>query len=112
MLERGNLIIQGPDGLLGFLNRSSVLAAIRLPAIDALLFRVLATILGVEFLTKFALLCQIVCFIDEFHAASLTTTILLLAVLAKVAPFEVKAGEDVLVVETHGGCTRCTRWPG
>lgn len=44
---------------------------------------------------------------DEFHTARFSGAILSVAVLSEVSPLPVAAGEDVLLVEAHGGEDEC-----
>ena len=96
-----DFVVQSSNHLHRFVNRSTELAAITLPASDAIDLGGPATHLGVDLLAELALRASGNCLHDELHATRFADSVLLGTVLAEVTPLPVAASESVLVVEAH-----------
>ncbi len=79
--------------------------AFALPAVDSFDLGSSSSHLGVDLLTELALLADGHSLHDEFHAASLASAVLAVAVLSKVSPLPIATDKAVLIEEAHGyGC--------
>lgn len=99
--ELVDFVVQSSNYLQRFVDRSTELAAITLPTINALDLGGPAAHLGVDLLAKLALGSCRNCLHDELHATRFTDPVLLGTVLAEVAPLPVAASESMLIVEAH-----------
>lgn len=104
--ELVDFVVQSSNHLHGFVDRSTELAPIALPAIDALDLGGPTAHLGVDLLAELALGASRNRLHDELHAAGFTDTVLLGAVLAEVTPLPVAASKSMLVVEAHVSSVR------
>jgi hypothetical protein len=104
--ELVDFVVQSSNHLHRFVDRSTKLAPVALPAIDALNLGGPAAHLGVDLLTELALGASGNCLHDELHAAGFTDAVLLGAVLAEVTPLPVAASKSMLVVEAHVSSVR------
>ena len=82
-------------------DRGPELSPFSLPAADALVLSTSASLLGIDFVAKLALLRVGNGVHDELHAASFTCAVFPVAVLSEVAPFPIAAGKTMHVEETH-----------
>jgi hypothetical protein len=73
-----------------------------LPAPDPVLFCFNPSLLGLGLLAKLAFVAESIGCHDKFHTTGLSGSVLSVAMLSEMAPFEVTTGKDLLLVETHG----------
>lgn len=99
--ELVDLVVQSSNHLHRFVDRSSELAAITLPAVDTIDFGSPAAHLSVNLFAKLAFGPRGNRLHDELHAASFTDSVLLSTVLTEVTPLPVAASKSMLVVEAH-----------
>jgi hypothetical protein len=99
--ELVDLLAQDLHLLNGLLHAEAVLGRVRGPALVVGLVLLVAALLALNLLAHAALLGQADGLEDHLHAARFARAVLLLAVLAEVAPLPVVAGVLVVVVVAH-----------
>lgn len=97
-----DLIADRLDLVQCFFHRGSVAARLLSPALVVVLVFRESPLFGLDLLAQLALIGQALGLVDHLHATGFARAILLLTVLAEVAPLPVAALELKLVVETHG----------
>ena len=97
-----DLFFERLHNLLAAVDAGGELAALALPAQDAIDLGRSSSLFGVDLLTQLALLADGYRCHDQFHAARFTGSVLAIAVLAEVAPFPVTALKSMLVEKAHG----------
>lgn len=100
-LQLVNLLVEVFDNLVGSFDGSLQLTALGLPSLDLYYFCSTTAELSVNFLADLALVVASDDRIDELHAASLSGSILAVAVLMEAVPLPVAAGPHDLVEEAH-----------
>jgi hypothetical protein len=96
-----NLAVQDSNDIHGLVNRSAELGSLTLPPPDAIHLGGPSSRLCVNLLAQLALGACGDGLHDELHAARLTHSVLLGAVLAEVAPLPIATGKAVLIEEAH-----------
>lgn len=99
------LPVEGSNHVGGAIDGCSKLAALALPARDAVYLCGSSSLFRVDFVAELALLAEGNGLHDEFHAAGFSGSVLSVAVLSEVAPLPIAACESMLVEEAH--VSRC-----
>lgn len=96
-----NLLVQGSDHVVRPVNRGPEFAPLSLPTIDAILFRVPASLFGVDFVAELAFLADRDRLHNQFHPTRFPCAVFSVAVLSEVSPFPVATRKSMLVKEAH-----------
>ena len=102
-----HLLLPLGNALLRLFNRGLKLAALGLPTVDAFLFILDTALFGVDFLAELAFVAELDRAVLQPHATGFTCAIFSVAVLSEVAPLEVAACKDVLIVVAHVDVVYC-----
>jgi hypothetical protein len=100
-LEIIELTVQASYQIYRLANRRLEFATLALPSVHSFDLGSPAPDLGVDLLAELAFLPDRHRLHDELHATSFTNSVLLGAVLSKVAPLPIATNEPVLVEEAH-----------
>jgi hypothetical protein len=96
-----DLAVQVPNDFHRLVNRSAELGSLALPPTNAVHFSSPTAHLRIDLVAEFALCACGNRLHDKLHTARLPHSVLLGAVLSKVAPLPVATGKAVLVKKTH-----------
>lgn len=102
MLQLADFLFEILDHGLRFLHGSFHDASFAAPPVNTLYLRVASAVLGLDLLAKLADGLDVLCVVDEFHAAGFAHSVLVVALGSKATPGPITAEESLLAVEAHG----------